>query len=324
MAVNLKLEIFRIALKKKGGRNSDLKNFKEFFDLLNVDKPTAYNAFIEKFLGFFGSEFTSNSDGTKGISANSSNQYDAKPSANVINGELFGGTLGNEHTVYGSKDSNRVKGKIGPDEIAALPFFFKLWTPSDYTTGVLMIQSYSGYSMSKLIKNAITKFFNKEEYSLLITPFIPEVIREEYLKKSMVHSVTILKDSLTTDKRRLLNPMFTEFEDLRVAITISGFKEDVATFWPKFMRRNKNNSIIGSNLEDFDIKEEQDYELKAHYIDEEGHKANISMSKDKKVAPTIFLPEALKKRDSNHFDSTKIRKHTDYILKEIQKEINYR
>ncbi len=321
MAQNLKLEIFRISLKKKGGSNADLKNFEEFFKVLNTDKTKAYNEFIKSFVNYFSNEFKPNADGTKGISSNKQNKYEPQPSKNVINGELFGGNLGNEQVIYDQTDSSIQKGKVGSNQIASLPFYFKIWTPMDYTTGVLMVQSYSNYTITDLVKSNITKFFNNYDYSLIINPFVPEVIKEQYLKNSQVYKLNILKDGITKGKRKLINPLFAEFENLKITISVSGFKEDVSTFWSK-LKRDKQG-FIGSNLEDFDIKEQDDYEIKAYYKDEDGHKANVGIKRNTEIAPTIFLPDNMKKEKSNHYEYDKIKKHTDAILQNIQKEIGY-
>ena len=88
MASNLKLEIFRISLKKKNGRNNALYNYKELFDLIDKNKETAYNAFVAKFIAYFDNEFKMNADGNKGISSSANNKYEPKFTQNIINGEV--------------------------------------------------------------------------------------------------------------------------------------------------------------------------------------------------------------------------------------------
>ncbi|MDR1762321.1 MAG: hypothetical protein LBR55_07710, partial [Bacteroidales bacterium] len=61
----------------------------------------------------------------------------------------------------------------------------------------------------------------------------------------------------------------------------------------------------------------------AHYIDENGHRTHTSISKNLKIKPTNFLPNTLKKSDSNHCDFSKILAHTNAILEDIKKAIKY-
>lgn len=319
MASNLKLEIFRISLKKKNGRNNALYNYKELFDLIDKNKETAYNAFVAKFIAYFDNEFKMNADGNKGISSSANNKYEPKFTQNIINGEVNGGPTDMEQTIYKCNNAKKKTGKLENDDIATLPFFFKLWTPYDHNTGVLMVQSYSNETITTLIKLHLTKFIQKFGYSLIITPYINKGLVDAYCERSNVYKVTYVKERLNKSKRQLINPIFTEFENLKVKIEVSGFKKSIMDFWDNF---NKHLPI-GSNLSDFDIKEVDDYEVIAHYEDENGHKASTGIAKDYVIKPTIFLPDALKRANSNYYDFGKIAKYTQGILDQIKIEIQY-
>lgn len=320
MATNLKMEIFRISLKKKNASKQALYNYKELFDCIDKDKKKAYEGFIQKFVEYFNNEFKMNRDENKGISASRDNQYRFALPSNTINGEVYGGPTDMEQTIYKRKNAKKETGKLAHDDIVTVPFFFKVWTPYDHNTGILMVQSYSNETITLLVKNHLNKFIQTFGYSLIMTPHISKAAAKEYEKRSQVYQVDYVKERLTKGKRKLINPLFTEFDNLKVRIIVTGFRKSVEDFWSTF---NKGEKSIGSNLEDFDIMEQDDYEVIAHYIDEDGHTSQTSVAKNLLSNPTIFLPESLKRKESNYYDFDKIVTHTNSILADIKKEISY-
>lgn len=319
MASNLKLEIFRISLKKKNCSNTALYNYKVLFDTIDKDKKIAYEGFVQGFITYFDGEFKMNADGNKGISSSNNNRYDIGFARNVINGEVYGGPTDMEQSIYKRNNAKKKTGKLENDDIATLPFFFKIWTPYDYNTGILMVQSYSNETITLLIKTHLTKYIQTFGYSLIITPYISEEIAEAYKKRSNVYKVTYVKERLNQDKRKLLNPLFAEFDNLKIKIEVSGFKKSISDFWSAFTKNNP----IGSNLSDFDMTEVDDYEVVAHYEDEEGHKSSTTVAKNYEIKPTIFLPDSLKISGSHYYDFDKMVKHTQAILKTIKQAIKY-
>lgn len=320
MAYNLKLEIFRITLKQKGG--SDFINFSSFFEKAfpQNNKEDSYKEFIKKYRSVFDSKFTLNADKNKGISVKESSQYNIHSNSNTIDTEIIGGATGIFQTLYKQDNSQSVKGEIDSDDIATLPYFIKIWTPFDHDSGVLMVQNYSNNTVTSLVKKHLSLLFQEYGYSLIISTYIPESVKDKYKNDSKVYKVAFVKESLSENKRSLINPLFTEFKDLKVRIEISGFKESIENFWAKFKGDEK---IINSNLEDFDIKENEDFETIAYYEDSAGNKSHTSVRKDFDIKPTIFLSENLKISNSDHYDYEKMRNHTNEILEKIKIEIGY-
>jgi hypothetical protein len=322
MAYNLKLEVFQISLKKKGGSNSDLKNYSEFFKdaYYEKDKVTAYKEFIKDYISSFNKQFELNKDKTKGISVPKTHEFVSRSEKNIIDGAVIGGQTGIPQDLFKQNNAVAPTGNVAFDDVTTLPYYIKIWTPLDHNTGILMVQSYSNLSVTDLVKMHLSKFFKNFSYSLVITPFVPKSIIEHFKKESNVYKVAFVKESLRKDKRKLLNPLFTEFDDLNIRIEVSGFKKTVNDFWEELM---KDGKIIKANLEDFDIKENDDFKTIAYYVDSEGHRSNTSIERNLKIKPTIFLDNKLKKSKSEYFDFTKIKNHTDSILEEIKKELKY-
>lgn len=321
MATNLKLEVFRISLKKKNASKLALYDFKELFDCISKDKKEAYTGFVKGFIEYFNNEFKMNRDENKGISTSSDNKYKFALTSNTINGEVYGGPTDMEQTIYKRKNSKKHTGKLAHDDIVTVPFFFKVWTPYDHNTGILMVQSYSNETITLLVKHHLNKFIQTFGYSLIITPHISKAAAKKWEEKSHVYQVTYVKERLTKGKRKLLNPLFTEFDNLKVRIVVSGFRKSIDDFKAAF---NKDGKNIGSNLEDFDIREQDDYEVIAHYMDEEGHTSQTCAAKNMISNPTTFLPETLKQNGGNYYDFDKIATHTNGMLTDIKKEIGYK
>lgn len=322
MAQNLKLEIFKIAIKKRNSRSDEFLNFKDLFESIGDNKEQAYSQFIADYRGLFDGKFKSDGKGTKSISTTNSNNFTPRSVQNIIDGEIFGGSIGNLETIYDLNNAIVEKGKIGLDQIASVPFFVKLWTPFDHNSGILMIQSYSDYTVSELFKFIFREFITGYGFTLVYSSFTPQIIKDEYLKNSHVYEMKIIKDNISKGKRKLINPIFAEEKNLKITVTVSGFKHNVQDFWDKLRGKDSTN-LIGADLEDLDISEQSGYDLKAYYKDEEGHRANVGFKKTLDIAPTIFLPEEIKSDETHHFDYVKIKKFTDDILADIKKEIAY-
>jgi len=323
MAQNLKLEIFKIAIKKRNSRSDEFLNFKYLFESIGDTKEQAYLQFIADYRGIFDGKFKSDGKGTKSISTTRDNNFTPRSVKNIIDGEIFGGSIGNLQTIYDLNNATDKKGKIGLDQIASVPFFVKLWTPFDHNSGILMIQSYSDYTVSELFKITFRKFIAGYGFTLIYSSFTPQDIKDEYLKKSHVYEMKIIKDNISRGKRKLINPIFADEQNLKITVTVSGFKHDVKDFWNK-LKGKDSKKLIGADLDDLDISEQNGYELKAYYKDEEGHLANVGIKKTLDITPTIFLPDEIKSDETHHFDYVKIKKFTDGMLNDIKKEIGYK
>mgnify|MGYP000414473988 CR=1 FL=1 len=67
-------------------------------------------------------------------------------------------------------------------------------------------------------------------------------------------------------------------------------------------------------MEDLDISEQNGYEIKAYYKDENGHQANVGFNNKIDIAPTIFLPDEIKSLETHHFDYEKIKKCSEIVV----------
>ena len=148
MSINLELSIYTFTLNEKYIKEQFL-DFNEFFrknfikrneDPLSVNPIKYYERFVGEFLDEFEQKFYLNKDKNKGISTTTTN-LDFKPHKSVIEGIINGGNTGHGHKIYNILNNEKTEGEISEEQLAALPYYFKIWTPPNSQVGVLMIQS---------------------------------------------------------------------------------------------------------------------------------------------------------------------------------------
>lgn len=326
MATKLRLEIHRITLQKqvqgKKGVRFDNCNFDELLKRFDKDKTKAIPELWTKFVEYFQSEFRLNKDGDRAITATPDCQHTFDTNKNTINAEINGGSTNREQKIYKRKNSKKSTGNVADDDVVASNFFIKLWLPTDYCSGALMIQSYTTSNISELVKLHFAKFVQSRGFKLAFTSYFPKAFLEERNKRSNVISVTYVKDKLSKDSRKLINPLFAEFDNLRVKIVVTGFKKSVADFWDGF---NKNGRVLNTDIDALELKADGDNKVLAKYEDEEGHSTTMSVDQERlRNFAYYILPEEIMLAGKNTYDFSKISKHTNSILSTLQKEIHYR
>ena len=326
MATKLRLEIHRITLQRlvvKGkGKSWENCNFSELIDIFDKkDKQKALASLWTNFVQQFGDKFSVNSDGDKAITVTANCQHTVSPRKNVINGEVYGGPTNREQSIYKQTDAKKSINKVAHDDVVSSNFYIKMWLPYDYTTGVLMIQSYTTSNISELVKVHFIKFVQKYQFRVVPTSFYPKEFMEKRNAKSNVVSVTYVKDKLNKGSLRLLNPIFAEFDELKVKVEVTGFRKSVNDFWQIF---NKNGRKLGADIDQLEIKKDDDLTVMAKYVDEEGRETTMNLDQERiRNFAYYLLPEEVMLAGKNTYDFVEISKHTDAILDTIKKEMRY-
>lgn len=326
MATKLRLEIHRITLQKKvkGKRGEiwDNCNFSELLNQFDKDKTKAFPELWTKFVESFQSEYQLNKDGDRAITATDEGQHTFDTNKNIINGEVNGGPTNREQRIYKRKNSKKSTGKVDDDDVVASNFFIKFWLPVDYTTGALMIQSYTNSNISELVRLYFTKFVQSKGFKLIPTSYYPKSFMDERNKHSSVISVSYVQDKLSKDSRKLINPLFADFEDLKVKIVVTGFRKSVKDFWDGF---TKSGKALNTDIDALDLKADDDNKVVAIYEDEEGHTTTMNYDQQRiRNFAYYVLPEEVMIAGKNTYDFPKISKHTSSILDTIQKETGYK
>lgn len=325
METKLRLEIHRIVLQKrikgKKTENWEQCNFSELLNHFNKEKTEAFPLLWSKFVEYFQNEFQANSDGDRAITATNNCRHTFDSKKNIINGEVNGGPTNREQLIFKRNNSKNSTGTVADDDVVASNFFIKLWLPADYSAGALMIQSYTNSNISELVRVHFRKFVQKYGFKLEISSFYPKAIMEERNKRSSVISVTYVKDRLSKDSRKLINPLFAEFDDLKIKIVVSGFRKPVKDFWDIFTR---NGKVLNTDIDALDFKASDDNKVVAKYEDEEGHKTTMNIDHERiRNFAYYVLPKEIMLDGKNTYDFTKISSHTNSILRTMQEEIGY-
>lgn len=326
MATKLRLEIHRVTLQKKvkGEKGKSWVNckFKELIDQFDKnDKQIALATLWTKFVEQFGDRFSVNTDGDKAVTATSNCQHTVSVKKNTINGEVYGGPTNREQAIYKQKNAKKSTNTVATDDVVSSTFFIKMWLPYDFESGALMIQSYTTSNISDLVKVHFAKFVQKHQFRLIATSYYPKAFMDARNKQSNVVSVTYVKDKISKGSRRLINPLFAEFDDLRIRVEITGFRKSVSDFWRLF---KKDGRTLGIDIDPLEMKKDDDITVVAKYVDEEGHTTTMNVDQERlRNFAYYILPEGVLIDGKNTYDFESISKHTDSILETIQDEIGY-
>lgn len=324
MATKLRLELHRITLQKKieGERYPKLENrdFSEFINKFDSDRKTALSLLWTKFVEEFENKFSISLEGDKAVTASENCEHCVSTENSSIDGEVYGGPTNREQSIYKQGNASKTINTVASDDVVSSKFYIKLWLPYDYSTGVLMIQSYTTSNISDLIRDQFAKFVQKYGFKLTITSYYPKSFMEERNKRSNVVAVSYVKDNLTRGKLKLIHPLFAEFDDLKIKIEISGFKTSVSDFRRLF---KNNGEPLGTDINELGLRKE-DVTVVAKYVDDEGRSTTMNID-EKRVRNFAYynLPDEILQSGKNTYVFDEIKKHTDSILRSIKQEIGY-
>lgn len=322
--VSLELSIYTFTLKERRSK-SDFLDFNEFYrknfakdgeDPHKVERKELYRRFVGMIKDEFQERFWLNKSGERGISTNN---LDYQPSKDTVDGIIDGGNTGAGHNIYDIVNNKAVKGKISKDQLASLPYYFKLWTPPDSEVGVLMIQSYGIGSVKSVLIEFLKSIFAKYGATFRKITHTPSEIREDYADRSRVRKVTYSKTIDNLNSRNLLNRAYDDSDGLRITITVEKIKNNsIANFFKRFNRKKP----LGIDIEELGFEDPSDYETKFYYEDADGRKAHATIKDEYKFEPTIVLPTTIVTKD-NTIDLEEIRKFSNGLLEKVKKDIDY-
>jgi hypothetical protein len=322
--INLELSIYTFTLKEKNSRE-DYFDFNEFYrknfteDGENVHKvkpDLLYKRFVGMILDEFENKFWLNKDKNKGISTK---DITYRPGKSIIEGIINGGNTGYGHQIYNILNNEKSVGEISEDQLASLPYYFKMWTPPDSQVGVLMIQSYSIGSINSILLEFIKPIFAKYGATFRRIVHIPKELRESYIKRSSIKKVTFTSTIENPNTRKKFNRAFEDSDGLKITISVEGLKKrSIKGFLNKF---NKSNPI-GIDLKELGMEQPEDYVTKLYYEDEEGRRAHAKIEDKFEIRPTIVLPiEVVNENKTPNLE--RFVSYTDKLLEKVKKEIDY-
>lgn len=324
MPNNLELSVYTFTLKERNSKEN-YWDFNEFYrnnfskDDENPHDLTSkilYERFVGMMLDEFQNKFWLNSEGNKGISTT---HIDFRPSKSVVEGIINGGNTGYGHQIYNILNNEKSIGEITEDQLASLPYYFKMWTPPDSQVGIIMIQSYSVGSINSILLEFIKSVFAKYQTTFNKIVHIPNELRENYINRSSVKKVTFTSTVENPDSRKKFNRAFEDSDGLKITITVQGLKKrSIKGFLNKFNKKNP----IGIDLKELGMDEPTDYITKLYYQDEDGRRAHAKIEDKFEIRPTIVLPEEIV-NDNKTPNLKLIIKFTDELLDKVKTEISY-
>jgi hypothetical protein len=325
--ISLELSVYTFTLKEKNSRDGSLLDFNDFFrrNFAKVEEKTKthevsrkelYKRFVTVMLDEFQQAFWLNKQEDKGIS---DSDIDYQPHLDVIDGLINGGKTGHGYKIYDIINNKESKGSVTKEQLASLPYYFKLWTPPDSNVGVLMIQSYGVGSINSVLIEFLKTIFSKYGVTFRRIIHTPEEIREEYANRSRVRKVTYTKTIEDRNSRSMLNRAYEDSDGLRVTITVEKIKNSTMG---KFIQKFNKQKPFGVEIEELGFESPEDYETKFYYEDKDGRKAHARLTEEYKFKPTIVLPTTIVTKENN-IDLNEIRKFTNGLLDKVKKEIEY-
>ncbi len=320
MAHNLKLGIYQFSLRYQSQRNS-LK-IDEAFDQIvknESNKKEKFQKIVKTYIQSFDGQFAKSEDKTKSIIPL---EVDFNSGENIIHGSIKGGLTEIEREIYKGNDASKPIGKINKDDITTLPYYFLIWTPVDLDFGILMVQYYSSTSINSPFIHNLQSFFRKYSLTFRTFPYVPEKYKKEFIKGSHIKKIALINRKVQKDVRSKFNPLISEDEDFDIVLELRRLNKNPENFKETIKKAvEKTKKIFKADLNVIGMNNEDDYEMRIYYENENGKKSYAKLTNNFDILPTIDLPNELKIKGKDAPDMKKIDEHCKNILKGLKTEI---
>ncbi len=273
----------------------------------NIDQP-AYKKNEKKLKGF--TIAYDNSTGTR------LSKISSPINANeVIHGVLDGGLYGRTRNL--SKVTSTVdRTPILVDHIVTDQFYFLLYTPMDYNTGILMIQGYSDIKISDIFRKHLQDYFKTSEIKCDFEYYLPDVFREKYLNGATLSTFTFTSGWHVSGGFDEDLPKEFDF-NVKIEITDKDPKVPIK-YYDRLMMALKSSFFNINNVK----KSLRDFQSEGTKIrTREGKNIPIQME-DQEIRPVILLNNVGVSIESGHNPAfTKVNEYCRKILEEIKLDL---
>jgi hypothetical protein len=206
MAHNPKLEIYKINLFNKETGNST--TFREFFarrlghfgrKMEDIPEDNeVYKKFFEDFIKKVTSKYHSSSKKKKAFKIEKGEgdkgNVSYKSDAQYIKGILSGGSHGRKGHVGALTDPEN-ETPIEVHNIVGFNFFFLLYAPFNHYEGVILIQSYTGSTISDVFRDFLKKYFSHSEIiKSEISLYVPTFLKDKYIEGAVFKGIEFTSD----------------------------------------------------------------------------------------------------------------------------------
>lgn len=318
MKLSLDVFIFQLQKKVNNKYQTEPSDFNELYNKFDnqseVHKGLHY--FLSELILQADTTFKSNLDNSKAFSFDSANDIKIKSENNTISGKFLGGNTGVKVDVYSNSDSSRVTHTIKPTEVSSLQFFFKLWLPRDFNTGVLIVQRYSQHTCLALFKDHLSATFKKLGYKFRVHKFVPKEIKEKFKQDCRIYEIKIVnKQDINSELKPKLDLLCTS----RFCRIISNISLSLNSIITDSAYQNKVSNEIKELEPNFNPSL---HNLKYFYIDNSGQKASSSSDELEYLLPSVNLDVTCNNSD-NTPNWDEIENVADNYIALIKNDLNY-
>lgn len=309
---------FQLQKKVKGKYLKEATSFDDFAkDLIEANpNKSKMSAFLQEIVKTFDTSFMLNSDCSKAICFKNFSNFSISEDSNTISGIFLGGNTGQQYDVYNNEDSSTATHVVMPTEVASLPFFFKIWLPKEFNTGVLVVHRYSTNSCFGLFKKRLSELFSSFGYKFNTHKFVPKDKIDEFLENCNIFKIGI---SWKKGLDNSLKPQVDLLQGNSFSSAITGISLPASRLISDLVYRRKVTSEISAIYPEYD---ESLHNLTFYYLDSKGQKASSTIDALECLLPSISLGATCVKSD-NTPNWDEIKKVADVYIELIKKDLKY-
>lgn len=314
------LDVFTFQLQKKvsGKYQKEATSFDDIAkDMIDVNpNKSKMSAFLQEIVKTFDTSFMLNSDCSKAICFKNVGDFCISEDSNTISGIFLGGNTGQQYDVYDNEDSSTATHVVKPTEVASLPFFFKIWFPKEFNTGVLVVHRYSTNSCFSLFKKRLCELFSTFGYKLNTQKFVPKDKIDEFRDNCNIFKIGI---SWKKGLDNSLKPQVDLLKGNTFSSAITGISLPASRLITDLAYQRKVTSEVSTIYPEYD---ESLHNLTFYYVDSKGQKASSTIDALECLLPSISLGATCVKSD-NTPNWDEIKKVADVYIELIKKDLKY-
>lgn len=336
MAHEPKLEIYTLKLTNKDdGRTTHFRNsFRENVkSIVSLPKPIEdfhiYRAYHKDFIDSVnvGKGYKKDSKKEKAYKIAKDENIKGEPRSLInsplddnfiISGLLEGGKFGIKRNL-GDIDDAGVNSDISKNNVVGDRYFFLLYTPLNFHTGILLIQGYSEAKLSDVFREHVINYFKvPKKIDCETKIFIPQSLKEKYLKNAVFSSAKF--SSGFTVKNGFENMETNEME-LEVKIEIID-KSNKKAKYTNFKKMLASFGEVAIEFPDSGKRKLNFFEKKSAKMKGTSKEFPIDFHDEDNIKPTILLSEVgIAIKDGKVPDFNQIEVYCKNLLGDIITEI---
>jgi hypothetical protein len=285
-----------------------------YSDLVNKIDQAGFNKNESKKKGF-----TVSSTLTEGELRANIKSYSSQ---SIVCGTLEGGNYGRTRTLKEVDDKKR-GASIEPKHIVGDQFYFLLYTPLNEGTIIAMIQGYTEIRIADVFLKFLESYFKSQGiYKCDVQPYIPQELRDRYLKSATFKSLSFTSD--WNIKANFDEEIVKREYNLEVKITITDKSESRAKHksFKKFLEKFGRSSF---KLVDQDERNLGDFGIKRAKMESAKKEFNINFDDEDDIRPTILLiQEGIPVNEGLVPDFDAVDTYCKALLEQIKEDLNPR